>query len=301
MQHQHTIREPITVSGLEPYGGNTVDIEINPADEDTGIIFETPRGSIKADIDHASQKRSSITLSNGRVELSVVEHFLATLYAYGIDNATISIHQRPSRSYRILQISGLANKASVLPTLPDRQRTLCERLEEVGTKQQTKTRRVKRITNPIHTKRLQFEPIEGDDLLITAITDYPIPGEERHTLTVTPNNYREQVAASRAHMKHLKYIPRFVPDAFISVATSLAYPSFGVGHGYDEKTFFLPPKTLKEWREAEIYQEEIARHTIVDRLGAIALLGERLEGVHITTRFSGHRNDIDVLKKYFRQ
>lgn len=100
MHYQHTLRVPIEYEGTEFYGGQKVRVNISPLEEDHGIIFETKKGQVKADIHRARQSRSSVLLEDKGVGVLHVEHMLATLFAYGIDNALVRLDRVPSRSYK---------------------------------------------------------------------------------------------------------------------------------------------------------------------------------------------------------
>ena len=124
MSLQQTLKRKISYFGREFYGGNNVEVVVEPADENTGIVFLTTKGEVKADIRNARQSRSSIMLQSGNAKIIHVEHFLATLYAYGIDNAFVSARRIPSRSYRLLKALNIATDIDVIPTCSDRELTL---------------------------------------------------------------------------------------------------------------------------------------------------------------------------------
>jgi UDP-3-O-acyl-N-acetylglucosamine deacetylase len=51
-------------------------------------------------------------------------------------------------------------------------------------------------------------------------------------------------------------------------------------------------------------QNEVAKHGILDRLGEIALLAGRLEGVYAHFRFAGHKDVLETIKanrNYFEE
>jgi len=299
MQYQQTLKRDITYSGIEFYGGNLVELVLRPAEPDTGVVFRTNTGHVKADIHLASQSRSSVLLRNSTTTVLHSEHLLATLFAYGIDNVLIDVKRKSSRSFKLLETFYLATDTEVIPVSEDRELTLCEKIEEVGLEKQNRERRLLRIDHPINTTHLSFQPTTTEGLIIEATTDYPIPGEETIFLEITPQNYKKQLAQSRMYAK---WLPDWanknnLTRLITKVVMEIVYPSFGIGHGFTPSTVFLPVKNKEEWREQEIYSKEITRHTIVDRLGAIALLDGRLDGVKVKAKFSGHANDIKVLKE----
>ena len=82
METQRTLKKNLSYSGKEFYGGKEVEVFIEPANENTGIVFQTRKGDVKATIENAKQSRSTIMLQEKRARVLHVEHLLAALYAY---------------------------------------------------------------------------------------------------------------------------------------------------------------------------------------------------------------------------
>ena len=301
MSLQQTIGQQIQVTGVEPFGGNLVDVILKPADTDTGIVFETPVGNIEAKLEYASQYKSAVLLQEKGVKVLHVEHILATLYAYGIDNVRVELKRNLTRSFRVLQKVGLATDVHVVPTFEKREKTLCELLDAAGIQQQSKARKEYVLNGKRVTPRLVFEPLpemDSHELVMQATTNYPIPGEQTFRFAITPESYRDELSQSRPYAKH---VPTWLPISAASLLASIANPFYGLGHGFTPETIFFPVRTKEEWDAKQLYasEDEFARHTIVDRLGALALLagslGGRISGLEVAAKYSGHKNDIRVL------
>jgi len=314
MEMQQTLKDNISISGLEPYGGKEVELLLKPAEPNTGIVFKTPRGSIEAKLDYAFPYKKSILLSNEEsrainvelVRVLNVEHLLATLYVYGIDNARVVVQRVPSPSFEFFRKIGLATDIEVIPNFEDRELTLCNKIERAGWKQQDEPRVLYGISGSIGNDKLRFSSAKeaADGLTIEATTKYKIPGLETLKVQITADQYKQELAKSRP----MAFNPDFywVPTSVASFFASIQNYEFGIGHGWSSSTLFLPVGTKQAWRDQELEQGfldggEIARHTIVDRLGSIALLPGRLEGVIVKAYLSGHENDLLVLKKYVLQ
>lgn len=303
MSYQQTLKRNVEVSGLEPYGGKRVDVTLKPAEPNTGIVFQTQRGDVKNSLYNARQHKCAVMIDNGTARVLHVEHFLATLYAYGIDNVIVDVKTTPSRSYKFLHFIGSASDIAVLPTLTNRQRTLCDLIDSIGLEPQNAKRGIRKIPigEKIGNERLSFQSIGGNELVLSATTHYKTPGKQTHELVVNPGNFKVEVSDARSMVKHLPLGLNHLPEWILNFGASIANPSFGWGHGFSRGEFFFETKDKDQWKSQERQPAEIARHTIVDRLGAIALLGERLEGALVKAKFSGHQNDIDVLKEIVRK
>jgi UDP-3-O-[3-hydroxymyristoyl] N-acetylglucosamine deacetylase len=93
---QKTIKENITLKGTGLHSGLEVNLKINPAEPNTGIIFK--RTDLKKDniiipnIFNVSSAVFCTTISNvNGASVSTIEHLMGALYGLGIDNALIEI------------------------------------------------------------------------------------------------------------------------------------------------------------------------------------------------------------------
>ncbi len=297
---QKTLKDTIEISGIEPYGGNQVNLIISPASESMGVVFydDATHCPIRAKLDDAHAYKSSIVLRNDAISVLNVEHILATLYSYGIDNALIRLRRAPSGSFAFLDHLHLATSTQVIPCFAEREKTLCERIEEVGVEAQQMPRRMLRLKDDIITDKLSLERTDTSGLIVRATTSYPLLGESTVELQITPETYKAELSRARPYAKHA---PAWMPRKVTRFFACLLNPSFGLNHGFSEDNVLVPErsreKLLEEQRRVGFGKgDEITRHTIVDRLGALALLPGRLDHVRVTARFSGHKNDLDILR-----
>ncbi len=297
MANQNTIKNEFELWGIEPYGGNRVRVTISPAEEDSGIVFSTSKGDLKAELSKASQYKSAILLADENNEVLHIEHLLATLFAYGIDNARVSLEREASRSYRWLDSMGFATDIDVVPNFEGETYGLCEKLD--GNLQEQESPRnlltFDQTIGDLESDRITIEDNVNSGLIVAATTRYPILGEQSLSIQVDGKTYKEEIARSRPYSKHLKRLPVWVR----SCAAAIMNPSFGLGHGFDpEENVLLPIRNKGDLYRARRHYaagDEPVRHTIMDRLGALALLPGRLEDVKVTAQFSGHANDIAFL------
>ena len=295
MQYQQTVKGLINLVGREAYGGCEVKVCINPAEPNTGIVFKLPKGIIPAKLEYINPTKFSTILENHEVRLLGPEHILATLYSYGIDNAEIKINRIPSKSLSFLRRLNLATDIEAVPYFPGLEKTVCDKIEEVGIEVQNKPRKILRLEEKIYTEKLKFEPINNDELRIKAITDYKEIGVQEREISLSPTNYK-QISTARAYCK---VFPDWLPEEFCRrVIGTIIFPRFGFYSGISSNNVFRRARSAEKWKARERMDSEIACHTIIDKLGVIALLDGRLSGVYITCEFSGHKNDLAILKKY---
>lgn len=87
--HQITIKNNIHFEGIGVHTGERVSVNIQPADEDTGIIFIKNGLEIKASIDNIVDTTRSTTIGKEGESVSTIEHLMAAFHGIGIDNALV--------------------------------------------------------------------------------------------------------------------------------------------------------------------------------------------------------------------
>lgn len=93
---QHTIREPLTISGAGIHTGQSVTMSIRPADPNTGINFQRidlpGKPIVKADVDNVIETNRSTTIELNGARIGTIEHIMAALVGMQIDNVLIEIN-----------------------------------------------------------------------------------------------------------------------------------------------------------------------------------------------------------------
>src|SRR5438105_5492954 len=92
---QQTLRETVHFEGAGLHSGNRVNMTFLPAPPNTGLCFRRVdlegKPEIEARIENVSDTTRSTTLCKGNVKIHTVEHVLATLAGFGVDNAVIEL------------------------------------------------------------------------------------------------------------------------------------------------------------------------------------------------------------------
>lgn len=295
--HQKTLKHEVEFSGIEPFGGCIVNVRLLPAEPNTGVVYRIPfrkkTADIPANLNNLKANRYTLILEKNGARVLNVEHFNAAFYAYGLSNVIVEMERVPSKSYILMQKFHVAASELSVPNLAEREKTLCNIIDKTGLDEQDEKTRIIRVRGNVVTPKLSFYHKEGP-LRMEATTDYHVPGEEKFSTDITADAFRDEISRSRPYVKYT----RIFPQGVLNIAGCIANTSHGIGHGITENAFFYPPKTLEEWRRYEWKPAEIARHTIVDRLGALMLLEGEIVDTLCTAHFSNHMNDCRVLKTY---
>src|SRR5208283_2029098 len=93
--NQQTLNRPASFSGIGLHSGNRVNMTILPAPANSGVRFRRVdlegKPEIEARVENVGETNRSTTLAKGNVKIHTVEHVLAALAGYGIDNAVIEL------------------------------------------------------------------------------------------------------------------------------------------------------------------------------------------------------------------
>ena len=120
MLNQQTLNRPASFSGIGLHSGNRVNMTILPAPANSGVRFRRVdldgKPEIEARVENVSETNRSTTLAKGNVKVHTVEHVLAALAGYGVDNAIVELdaNEPPiadgsSREFcKIIQTAGIA-------------------------------------------------------------------------------------------------------------------------------------------------------------------------------------------------
>ena len=96
MEKQTTIKNKITLKGKGLHTGQNVEVNILPAQANSGIVFkridlENPV-LIKADAEAVTETSRGTTIESKGAKVATIEHLMAALYASNIDNVLIEIN-----------------------------------------------------------------------------------------------------------------------------------------------------------------------------------------------------------------
>src|ERR1700722_14539838 len=92
---QKTVGDAVSYSGVGIHTGKEVSIRFCPAPEDTGIVFQrvdiAGKPTIPASVDYVQDTSRSTTIGIGQVKVHTVEHVMAAVRAFSIDNLVIQV------------------------------------------------------------------------------------------------------------------------------------------------------------------------------------------------------------------
>jgi len=260
---QHTLAKTITLTGIGLHYGKTCRLSIRPAEAGTGICFVSLGQEIPARAKFVVAIRRATVLGRNGAEVATVEHLLSALHGLGIDNARIEVD------------------GPELPALDGSAAPLVKVLLQAGKQRQAAEAKVKRLTAPVWVgeKESLLLAFPAPTLRITCIAAFPGMGAKKKSITLRPKLYAEAIAPARTT----------VMEAEIE-----ALWAKGLGKGGTRRNVVVLGERgpLTQLR----FPDEPLRHKILDLIGDLALLGQRLQA-HIIALRPGHRINLELVKK----
>lgn len=270
---QRTIKKPIELSGVGLHTGVNVNLKFKPAPANTGINFiridvkDSPM--IKADIlnvldSDKSPRRTSV--GNDSVEVHTIEHLMAALWALGIDNV-------------IIEIDG-----PELPGLDGSAMGFIEILKKAAVENQNVSKKVYQIRSPIWAEQdgamIVVVPDNQFRVSYTLNYEHPLLKAQYISFTLDENAFEKEIASSRTFC-----LEKEVSD--------LRRRGLGKGANY-ENTIVVGQQGVIDNKLR--FEDEFARHKILDLLGDLYLLGYSIKG-HIIAMRSGHPLNMQLVDK----
>ena len=266
MEVQHTITSSASLSGRGLFSGCEVTVTFRPAPDDHGIVFvrtDMERAEIPALVTNVVKRPRRTSLKRGEATVDTCEHCLSAIAALKIDNLIIEIDAP--------ELPGLDGSAKpYLDTLTGARVTASER-----------PRRRLAVSEPVmvggekEDEMIAAVPHDKPWMEVVYDLDYgpgnPI-GRQLHVFDFANGNYEQQIAPART---------------FVLEREATALHEAGVG------THLSPADVLVIGEEGPLggnvmrFENEPARHKILDLIGDLYLLGMPLQGRIIAHR-SGH-------------
>jgi len=272
---QRTLKTPVEYRGVGLHSGKEIKIVVRPAEAGTGVSF------VRVDLDDhpvvramganmkARQRRTCI--QDGKAEVYTCEHLLAAMFALGIDNALVEID------------------GEEVPGLDGASLEFFRALRDAGTVETRSPRTVYSVKHPIYVREgsASIVALPGSGkLTIEYHLDYAAkngtsPAQKQLVaFELSPENFERDIAPART----------FVMEHEVE-----ALRAAGLGKGANPQNTLVmgpngPQSNTLRW------DDELARHKILDLIGDLANAGVDLDAHIIATR-SGHGLNMALVQR----
>jgi UDP-3-O-[3-hydroxymyristoyl] N-acetylglucosamine deacetylase/3-hydroxyacyl-[acyl-carrier-protein] dehydratase len=295
---QRTIKAPVSVTGVGLHTGEKVTLTIQPAPENHGYKFQrvdlegTPIIPADADLVIGTQRGTTLEYKGARVYTT--EHVLAALYGSLIDNALIALD------------------GPEVPIMDGSSAPFIDAIANAGIEEQQAERKYlelkENITFEDSEKGVEMlaVPTNGGEFRLTVMVDYnsPILGTQ-HASMYKLEDFIKEISRCRTFvfMKELA----FLADQGLIKGGDLDNAIVLVERDYSESEINgILQKLGKENRDVKVkvgvlnttelqFENEPARHKLLDIVGDLALTGRFIKG-HILAARPGHAGNVAFAK-----
>ncbi|MGY3803039.1 UDP-3-O-acyl-N-acetylglucosamine deacetylase [Pigmentibacter ruber] len=165
---QRTLKRSVSFSGIGVHSGNLISVEIRPAAANTGVLFQRVdlpgKPYIKADPFSVFDTSLATRIGTQQVYVSTIEHLMAALYGFGIDNAIIEINnsEMPILDGSSAPFLVLLDEAGVQELSEPKKVIIVENtIEVVDEKNPTRFVRIEPSKKPVISYAIDFGNVEA--------------------------------------------------------------------------------------------------------------------------------------------
>ena len=296
--YQKTIKSAVTLDGIGLHTGKKTTLSILPAPVNHGYKFQRMdvegQPLIDADVNRVTQTQRGTTLEQNGTKIHTTEHVLAGIYSTGIDNA-------------IIQVNG-----PEIPIMDGSSRSFIDAIEKTGVEDQDALREYFEIKETIKfevaDREIEFLAVPDENYRITVMVDYRSPAlGTQHASMMRLTDFKEEISTCRTFV-FMRELEQLAANGLIKGGDlDNAIVLVERDDISDEEINKLRKLLGKEDLEIKLdgigvlnttklkFQNEPARHKLLDIVGDLALVGKRIKG-HILSARPGHYGNTEFGK-----
>lgn len=270
MMNEKTIQNEVSCSGIGLHSGEKIYLKLVPAAEGSGILFcrtDLGRVLIPANASHVVSTHLSTTIGFEGATVQTIEHLLAAISAFGIDNLMIELD------------------GPEVPILDGSAAPFAELLLEAGIAHQKKTKKVVQVIEPVTVsekgKYVTISPSSVLEISYKIEFDHPLISSQAYSYQHSPENFITEIAPARTF--------GFLKDVQMLQSMGLAR-----GGSLENAIVIGEEQVLNEGGLR--FSDEFVRHKILDLIGDLSLLGMPILG-RIEAVCSGHMLHARLIKE----
>ncbi|RGE45924.1 UDP-3-O-acyl-N-acetylglucosamine deacetylase [Comamonas testosteroni] len=281
MLQQRTIKTISRAVGVGLHSGQRVELTLRPAQPDTGIVFRRVDLPEPVDIpisaEAVTDTRMASTIGTGGAKVHTVEHLMSAIAGLGIDNLYVDI------------------TAEEVPILDGSSSSFVFLLQSAGIELQKAPKRFIRVISPIEVREgegqnlkwARFDPYHGFKLRFEIDFAHPAVDSTGQCVEFDMglDNYTRDIARARTF-------------GFTKDVEMLRNNGLALGGGLDNAIVMDDYKVLNS--DGLRYDDEFAKHKILDAIGDLYLIGKPILGAYSAFR-SGHGLNNKLLRAMLEQ
>lgn len=287
MQKQNTLADSFSLEGKGLHTGLNIHITFNPAPENHGYKIKRTdlpeQPIIDAVAENVINTQRGTVIGKKDIQISTIEHAMAALYAAGIDNCLIEVD------------------APEFPILDGSSRFYTEGISKVGLKKQTANKQYYIVKHKIEVKDEETGAsimiLPEDNFSVNVLVSYNSPVlTNQYAVMDDLSQFPSEISASRTFV-FVREIEMLIQNNLIKGGdldnAIVIYDQKVSQDSLDKLADMMnqPRKSAEELgyisNNPLVFDNEPARHKLLDVIGDIALIGRTLMGRIIATH-PGH-------------
>ena len=294
MSKQKTIKQAFSLSGKGLHSGLEIVLNFVPAPENHGIKIKRvdlpDQPIIDALAEHVSETNRGTVLKKGDVHVSTIEHVMSSLYAFGVDNCLLEVN------------------APEFPILDGSAKLIVEQLLKVGFEEQAAEKEYyiirKKIEHIDAETGAKITILPDDEFSVDVHVGYKSNVLDNQFASLsTLDKFAEEIAGARTFV-FVKEIETLLSMNLIKGGdlknAIVIYDEEKTQADLDKLADLLGQPRHDATRLGYLngglkYNNEPARHKLLDIIGDLALIGMPIKGKVIAT-FPGHKINTDLAK-----
>lgn len=273
-RNQRTLKSEATFTGIGIHTAQQVSLKFVPAKEGTGVVFKRVdlpgHPVIPATVEYVKDTARSTTIGINDVRIHTVEHVLAAVNAYQIDNL-------------IIELSNIEP-----PVGNGSSDVFVEIIEEVGVVEQEATIPIAKLQKPVYWAdgEIQVVGLPYDGYRISYTLNYPnstVLKAQFHTTHIDSETFKRDIAPCRTFSLYEEV--SYLMDRGLIKGGSL-----------DNAVVVKDDVVLS--KGGLFFPDEMARHKILDMVGDLSLVGIPFHA-HIISVRSGHASNYAFAKQLY--
>ncbi len=272
---QQTLARTVELSGRGLHTGAEVRMILRPGEPDRGIVFRRSdlagNPEVPARIDQVVEVERHTVLQREGARVRTVEHLLAATAGLRLDNLIVDLN------------------AEEPPATDGSAEPFTRLMSEAGVKKQAAEAAVWKCSTPfvVQEDKSRYAVFPDDRYVVAATIDFdhPLIKRQHASYAITPETFCCEIGPARTF--------GFLRDAEKLRAAGLALGADPVN------TVVLTPEGLHEGSTLR-FEDEFVRHKVLDLLGDLTLVGQRIEAQIVAER-PGHRANIELVRAIAEQ
>jgi len=269
---QKTIKQAIRLEGRGLFTGEEVTLELLPAPINFGIRFQRTdvenAPTFNADLKAVQGTARCTIIGTSKATIQTVEHLLSAVHAYQIDNLLIRVD------------------GPEVPVADGSALAFVQMIEKAGIQELSEEKESYALENPVYwtQEAVSLIALPDEHFRISYTLHYPnseILKAQFFSFILNAKSYKEQIAPCRTFSLYEEIKP-LLDNQMLR------------GGGLNNAVLIKDEKVMNP--EGLRFQEEMARHKILDLIGDLSLIRKKFNA-HIIAIRSGHSSNISFAKK----